>query len=92
MTHKVKSHVWWNADRSALVPTGSPDAAFLAYAAGDDITDDEARRAGLLSAEPVLPVAAPVAAPDADPAAKMRAGRAANKLGARPATKDEETL
>jgi hypothetical protein len=38
----------WNTDRSRLVHDGDPDAAYLAYPAGVTISDEEARRVGLL--------------------------------------------
>ena len=87
---KIESHKWWNADKTELVETGSPDAAFLAFAAGDQITDDEARRVGLLTANP----APKPSAPPPEPEPKLRSGRPANKLGARSSNKadDEETL
>jgi hypothetical protein len=43
--------MWWTADRSRLVPTGDPDAAVLAYTAGDEVADSEAARVGLVPAK-----------------------------------------
>lgn len=52
----VKGRWFWTADRSRLVSDGDPDAAFLAYPSGAQISDEEARRMGLLKvAEPVKP-------------------------------------
>jgi hypothetical protein len=88
VTFRVDRHYWWTADRSKLVPTGHPSAAFLAFTAGSEIPDAEAHRAGLLTG--------PVVSPGETPAEKMRAAKLANKVGPRPSTKaetpDEETL
>jgi hypothetical protein len=42
----VTEHVWRTGD-GRLVPAGDPDAAFLAYAPGTEISDREAERVGL---------------------------------------------
>jgi hypothetical protein len=49
---RVERHKWWTADRSRLVDSGDPGAAFLAYPAGSEVPDDEARRVGLLLVPP----------------------------------------
>lgn len=43
---RVERHVWRTAD-GRLVEHGHPDAAVLAYAAGQDVPDAEAERSGL---------------------------------------------
>lgn len=43
---KVTRRVYRTLD-NRLVEHGDPDAAFLAYAVGDEIADSEARRVGL---------------------------------------------
>jgi len=55
-----------------LVEEGDPDAAFLAYPAGAELSDEEARREGLLSEKKPPPKAA------AKPADKA-AAKAADK-------------
>jgi hypothetical protein len=42
----VPHHVWRTAD-GRYVPTGHPDAAVLAHAAGDDVADSLAHEIGL---------------------------------------------
>lgn len=44
---RIEEHLWETADGN-LVKTGDPKAERLKYAAGDEISDDEAREAGLL--------------------------------------------
>lgn len=44
---RIEEHLWETAD-GRLVKTGDPAATVLKYAAGDEISDDEAREAGLL--------------------------------------------
>lgn len=73
MTYRVEKHLWWNADKTVLVPSGDPDAAFLAYPAGDDITDEQARAAGLLPAGP------PPRSPEEVAEAKLREAAPQNK-------------
>jgi hypothetical protein len=48
---KVPQHIWRTKD-GTLVPHGDPDAAFLAYAAGDELSDREAKARGLLTVYP----------------------------------------
>lgn len=43
---RVDRHVWRTED-GRLVPHGDPDAAFLAYPAGAEFSDQEAARRGL---------------------------------------------
>ena len=51
---RVDSHKWWTADRSRLVESGDTEAAFLAFTAGMEISEDEARSAGLLPSAKAL--------------------------------------
>jgi hypothetical protein len=44
--YRVDRHVWRTED-GRLVPDGDPDAAFLAYPAGTEFSDEEAARIGL---------------------------------------------
>lgn len=43
----VKGRWFWTGDRKRLVLEGDPEAAFLAYPSGVEISDLEARRVGL---------------------------------------------
>lgn len=43
----VTEHVWRTND-GRYVPTGHPEAAFLAYAPGQEVADREAQRIGLV--------------------------------------------
>lgn len=97
MTFRVERHKWWNADKTQLVDSGSPDAAFLAYPAGTELAQSEAVRVGLVSTGRAPDVVLPVVAgsPEQSPAEKMRTAKLSNKVGPRPVTKaavDEETL
>lgn len=47
--YRVPEHIWRTRD-NRLVLTGDPDAAFLAYARGDEMSEDEARRLGIVDA------------------------------------------
>jgi hypothetical protein len=47
MSIVVPGRWYWTNDRADLVPEGHPDAAFLAYPAGEEIPDEEARLSGL---------------------------------------------
>lgn len=47
---RVPRRLYWVADRSRLVPHGDPEAAFLAFPAGAELSDVEARRYGFLDA------------------------------------------
>lgn len=73
--YRVPRRLYWVADRSRLVSHGSPEAAFLAFPAGAELSLEEARRFRLLDTidTPVTPE-------------KMR-GEPENKRGARPADK-----
>jgi hypothetical protein len=51
MLFKIERHLWRTKDGRRLVPTGDVDAAFLAYARGDQIPEEQARREGLLPAK-----------------------------------------
>lgn len=62
--YRVPQHVWRTKD-DRLVLTGDPDAAFLAYPAGTDMAEDEARRRGIVD---VLEGKAARAKPDKAPA------------------------
>jgi hypothetical protein len=93
MAYRVVGHKWWTADRTRLVDTGDPDAAFLAFPAGTDLAESEARRVGLLAAGPGA-VAEPVLTvePVQPVAEKIRGGRPGNKMApATPNKSIEET-
>ncbi len=47
--YRVPAHVWRTTD-GRLVKSGHPDAAVLAYAAGDEMSEDEAKRRGIVDA------------------------------------------
>jgi hypothetical protein len=47
--YRVPEHVWRTKD-GRLVLTGDPDAAFLAYARGDEMSEGEAHRLGVIDA------------------------------------------
>lgn len=47
--YRVPEHIWRTKD-GRLVLTGDPDAAFLAYARGDEMSEDEAQRRGVIDA------------------------------------------
>jgi len=48
---RVPRHIWKTAD-GVLVPHGHPDAAILAYAEGDELTDHDAQARGLTTVYP----------------------------------------
>ena len=41
---KAKERLWWNADRSKLLPEGHKDAALLYAAPGDEIPESAAKK------------------------------------------------
>ncbi len=47
--YRVPEHIWRTID-GRLVLTGDTDAAILAYARGDEMSEDEARRRGIVDA------------------------------------------
>ncbi len=47
--YRVPEHIWRTSD-GRLVLTGDPAAAVLAYACGDEMSDTEARRLGIVDA------------------------------------------
>lgn len=47
--YRIPEHIYRTRD-DRLVLHGDPDAAFLAYARGDEMSDDEARRLGITDA------------------------------------------
>jgi hypothetical protein len=53
--YRVPEHVWRTRD-GRLVLTGHPDAAILAYPRGDEMSEDEARRLGIVAAVAGTPV------------------------------------
>jgi hypothetical protein len=53
--YRVPEHVWRTND-GRLVLTGDPDAAILAYARGDQMSEDEAGRRGIVDALAGRPV------------------------------------
>jgi hypothetical protein len=65
---KVKRHLWRTAD-GRLVETGHPDAAVLAFTAGQEIPDETAHREGLLPPKQAAKPADKQAAKPADKAA-----------------------
>jgi hypothetical protein len=69
---RVAAHVWRTTD-GRLVPSGDPDAAFLAYPAGSEFSDQEAARRGLTE---FGWKAKPKAADKAAPAARNKSGLA----------------
>lgn len=71
--YRVPEHIWRTRD-GRLVLTGDPDAAFLAYARGDDMAEEVARERGILDA-----VAGKKAARDATPKAAPKPGLTVNK-------------
>ena len=75
MAFVIKERLYHTADKSRLVRHGDLDAAFLAFTVGQELTDEEALRFGVIAfyAEPVV-----------------RQGRTpANKMAARPADKSD---
>lgn len=68
---RVPERLYWTADRTRLVRHGDVEAAFLAWPAGEEIPDEEARRCGLLAGHEQ----------------KQRKAAPANKVGARPTDK-----
>jgi hypothetical protein len=57
MAVKVQQRLCWDSTRRRLLPDGHPDAAFLAYPAGTEVSDEEARRVGIPVAGPAEPKA-----------------------------------
>ncbi len=53
--YRVPEHIWRTGD-GRLVLTGHPDAAILAYPRGDEMSEDEARRRGIVDALAGRPV------------------------------------
>ena len=49
MSVVVTRRWYWTNNQADLVPEGDPSAAFLAYPAGEVLSDEEARRSGLLA-------------------------------------------
>ena len=45
---KAKERLWWNADRSKLLPEGHKDAALLYAAPGDEIPESAAKKYRLM--------------------------------------------
>ena len=73
--YKVPQHIWRTQD-GALVPSGHPDAAILAYAAGDELSDHDAEAKGLLAVYP-----------EEKKAAKKAVAKPADKSVSKPADK-----
>lgn len=48
--HKLTERTYVNADSTAVVPEGSPDAAWLLGLEGDEVSDETAERLGLIAA------------------------------------------
>lgn len=51
MVYKVPRHIWRTRD-GRLVPDGDLDAAFLAYPAGEELSDHDAKAKGVLDVYP----------------------------------------
>jgi hypothetical protein len=49
--YKVPQHIW-RTESGVLVPHGHPDARILAYAAGDELSDNDAKTRGVLAVYP----------------------------------------
>jgi len=79
MTYKVPRHIWRTKD-GKLVPHDHPDAAFLAYPAGEELSDHDAKAKGVLAVYPEKK--APV---------KKAAAKPADKAVAKPADKAAST-
>lgn len=54
MTHRVRQRLYHTADKSRLVTESSPEAAFLAFPAGAEMSDEEAERFGVAAFEKSL--------------------------------------
>jgi hypothetical protein len=91
MSYIVKQHQYFNADRDRIVDVGSPEAAFLAFVPGDELTDTDAKKWGLLPASKPDPEK-----PDPEPEEKMIRTSPRNKMGSavpnKGASKDDEIL
>ena len=53
--HTLTDRTYVNADSTKVVAEGSPDAAFLLGNAGDEISDETAKRLGLEVSVPTAP-------------------------------------
>jgi hypothetical protein len=51
MVFKADERIYVNADRSAVVPEDSPDAAFLLVGEGGELPDEDAAKYGLTKRE-----------------------------------------
>lgn len=80
MTFKVPRHIWRTTD-GKLVPHEHPDAAFLAYPAGEELTDHDAQAKGLLDVYP----------DEKKTTAKKAVAKPADKAMAKPADKAAPT-
>lgn len=69
--YRVPRHIWRTHD-GALVPHGHPEAAVLAYAEGDELTDHDAQARGLLDVYPDKAVSKPADKAVRKPADKAR--------------------
>lgn len=49
MTFKVPERLYHDASKSRLLKHGDPDAAFLAVNAGTELSDEEAKRLGVIA-------------------------------------------
>jgi hypothetical protein len=78
MPFVVKERLYHTADKQRLVRHGDPEAAFLAFTVGQELTDDELRRSG---------VAAFYATPEASGSTPKMGRTSANKMAARAADK-----
>jgi len=61
--YKVTQRLYLNSDRSKVVPDTSPDASILLAVAGEELTDSEARRYGLIETVVRSPVTGEILKP-----------------------------
>jgi hypothetical protein len=93
VTFKTTRHEYWNATQDRLVEPGSAEAAFLAFPAGTELTDADARKWGLVPAKGADPEPGLEVDPPPEP---KKVGRPPNKMGSavpnKAAVKDDDTL
>jgi hypothetical protein len=78
--YKVPRHIWRTTD-GRLVPHGHADAAFLAYPAGEELSDHDAKAKGVLAVYP----------DEKKTTAKKAVAKPADKAMAKPADKAATT-
>lgn len=57
--HRLEAKTYVNSDSTKVVPEGSPAAAFLLGLAGDEISDETAKRLGLVGGAALVDVTSP---------------------------------